>query len=118
MCHLSLGFCEPLLANFCRHLKMSKRAASESALRDDFWPMPREFMTIEVLKAIRPVVQVQPGGLIEVRAPELQPDDIAEVIVLVKRAPAEDRADLARRLETQFKETQALPAAQTLEAHQ
>jgi hypothetical protein len=67
-----------------------------------------------MLIAFRQTVQVQPGGLIEMRAPELQPGDTAEVIVLVEKAPTEDRAELARRLETLFKETQALPEAQTI----
>ena len=75
-------------------------------------------MQPEVLTAIKQVVQVQHGGLIEVRAPELQPGTLVEVIVLVEKTSAEDRADLARRLEALFKEIQSLPGAQTITEEQ
>ncbi len=71
-----------------------------------------------MLTAVKQMVQVQPGGLIEVRTPELQPGDMIEVIVLVENASTEDRAELARRLETLFKETQAVPGAQTITEEQ
>jgi hypothetical protein len=64
--------------------------------------------------AVKQMVRVQPGGLVQVRAPELQPGDMAEVIVLVEKVSAESRAELARRWEALFKEIQALPQAQAI----
>jgi hypothetical protein len=42
-----------------------------------------------MVAAIRQNVTVQPGGLIEVRSPELMPGARAEVIVLLERSAAE-----------------------------
>ena len=41
-----------------------------------------------MVTAIRQQVTVQPGGVIEVRSPELTPGAQAEVIVLIEAAPA------------------------------
>ena len=65
--------------------------------------------------AIRQTVTVQPGGLIEIRSPQLAPGARAEVIVLVE-SPDEASARAARvaRLAAFFKELQASPQAQAL----
>jgi hypothetical protein len=67
--------------------------------------------------AVKQMVRIQAGGLIQVRAPELQPGDMAEVIVLVEKDPAEAevRAARVRELVTLFKETQAEAPAMTEE---
>ena len=49
-----------------------------------------------MVAAIRQQVTVQPGGVVEVRSPELTPGARADVIVLVEPAPAP--ADEPRRL--------------------
>lgn len=67
--------------------------------------------------AVKQMVRIQPGGLIQVRAPELQAGEMAEVIVLVEKDPAEAevRAARVRELVTLFKETQAEAPAITEE---
>lgn len=48
-----------------------------------------------MVAAIRQNVTVQPGGLIEVRSPELMPGARAEVIVLLERSAADQAARAA-----------------------
>ena len=48
-----------------------------------------------MVAAVRQRVTVQPGGVVEVRSPELTPGASAEVIVLVERATAPDAHDPA-----------------------
>ena len=70
------------------------------------------------MMAIKQMAQVQPGGLIQVHVPDLPPGTMVEVIVLVEKSPTAVRAELAHRLATLFKETQALPGAQTITEEQ
>ena len=65
--------------------------------------------------ALRHKVVVKPGGLIEIRAPELAPGTLAEVIVLVESPEAQRaRESVIRELAALLKVTQALPDAQRL----
>ncbi len=65
--------------------------------------------------AIRQTVRVKDGGVIEIRAPELAPGTVAEVIVLVEGETAgADRKAVADRLAALLKKTQALPVAQAI----
>ncbi len=65
--------------------------------------------------AIRQTVRVKPGGLIEIRSPELTPGTVAEVIVLIEPSEAaSSRAARARQLAAFFKETQSLPQARAI----
>ena len=65
--------------------------------------------------AIRQTVRVKPGGLIEIRSPELTPGTLAEVIVLLESSEvASARAARIRELAALFKATQSLPQAQAI----
>jgi hypothetical protein len=65
--------------------------------------------------AIRQTVRVKPGGLIEIRSPELTPGTLAEVIVLLEPSEvASARAARVRELAALFKATQSLPQAQAI----
>lgn len=65
--------------------------------------------------ALRQKVKVQPGGVIEIRSPELTPGVTAEVIVLMETPEGESaRAARVRELAELFKTTQALPQAQAI----
>jgi hypothetical protein len=65
--------------------------------------------------AIRQTVRVKPGGLIEIRSPELTPGTLAEVIVLIDPSEKESaRAVRVRELAALFKATQSLPQAQAI----
>ncbi|MBW4540208.1 MAG: hypothetical protein KME43_13825 [Myxacorys chilensis ATA2-1-KO14] len=44
-----------------------------------------------MLNGIRQTVTVQPGGLIELRSPELPPGETVEVIVLLEAKPAHQK---------------------------
>jgi hypothetical protein len=48
-----------------------------------------------MVAAIRQRVTVQPGGVIEVRSPDLRPGSSAEVIVLVEQPASESQRPLA-----------------------
>ena len=60
-------------------------------------------------RELRRTVTIKPGGLIELRDPELPAGEIAEVVVRV--GSAADRVREAREL---FAATQALPVAATI----
>lgn len=65
--------------------------------------------------AFRQKVKVQPGGVIEIRSPELTPGAMAEVIVLMETREGESaRVTRVRELAELFKMTQALPQAQAI----
>lgn len=65
--------------------------------------------------AIRQTVRVKDGGVIEVRAPELVPGTLAEVIVLLEGRPAQiDRTEIVHKLDALLKKTQALPEAKAI----
>ena len=64
-----------------------------------------------MLTAYRKKVIVRPDGRIEIPEPILKPGTEAEVIVLVESETAEARVEEWKAL---FKETQALPQAQTI----
>jgi hypothetical protein len=77
----------------------------------DAWKQEDPTMT----DAIRQTGRVKPGGLIEIRSPELTPGTLAEVIVLLE--PSEvtsSRAARVRELAALFKVTQSLPQAQAI----
>jgi len=64
---------------------------------------------------LRQKVKVLPGGVIEIRSPELIPGIAAEVIVLMETSEAESaRAARVRELADLFKTTPALPEAHTI----
>lgn len=69
-----------------------------------------------MLTAYRKKITVRPDGRIEILEPILEPGTVAEVIVLVESEPESAAARLARVEEWKalFKETQALPQAQTI----
>ncbi|MCS6909261.1 MAG: hypothetical protein NZM11_01640 [Anaerolineales bacterium] len=68
-----------------------------------------------MLTAIRQTVQVNAEGVIEIRVPQLQPGQQAEVIVLVETSEAAaKRAERVAQLAAFFRELQASPQAQTL----
>ena len=63
-------------------------------------------------RALRKVVRVKPGGVIEITASELAPGTVAEVIVLTESTA--DDVDRGRELAKLFKETQALRQARVV----
>jgi hypothetical protein len=63
-------------------------------------------------QAVRQIVRVKPGGLIEIRAPALKSGALAEVIVLTEAEPS--GADRSQELTALLRETQALPQARAL----
>lgn len=65
-------------------------------------------------RALRKIVKVKPGGVIEIRASELVPGTVAEVIVLTEGEGTAAGADRGEELATLFKETQALPQARAI----
>lgn len=65
-------------------------------------------------QAMRQIVRVKPGGVIEVRAPDLAPGTVAEIIVLTEAAGPQYTADRAQELATLLKETQAMPQARAV----
>jgi hypothetical protein len=67
-----------------------------------------------MLVAYRKKVTVRPDGRIEIPELILQPGMEAEVIVLVESESAAARSARVEELKTLFKETQALPQAQTI----
>ena len=65
--------------------------------------------------ALRQKVKVQPGGLIEIRSPELIAGSQADVIVLVDSDRSEDtRTRQVAELDAVLKRTQGLPAAREI----
>ncbi len=65
--------------------------------------------------AIRQTVKVKPGGVIEIRSPELTPGTLAEVIVLLEPPEVESvRQARIRELAALFNATQSLPQAQAI----
>lgn len=65
--------------------------------------------------ALRQKVKVQPGGVIEIRSPELTPGVTAEVIVLMETLEEESpQAARVRELAELFKTTQTLPQAKAI----
>ena len=62
-------------------------------------------------QAMRRIVRVKTGGVIEVRAPELVTGAVAEVIVLTESAESQTESQRADELAALLKETQALPQA-------
>ena len=68
-------------------------------------------MTIAVTRTVR----VQPGGLIELRLPEFQVGEIAEVIVLLEsQEDRESRSARMRALIDMFRELRSQPQIQRL----
>lgn len=65
-------------------------------------------------RAMRRIVRVKPGGVIEVRAPELAPGTVAEIIVLTETPGVQNTADRAQELATLLKQTQAVPQARAV----
>lgn len=64
---------------------------------------------------LRRTVRVQPGGLIEIRAPELPEGATAEVVVQVESEAEEtERNRRLAELRDVFRQTQALPDAASL----
>jgi len=65
--------------------------------------------------AIRQTVKVKPGGVIEIRSPELTPGTLAEVIVLLEPPEVESvRQARIRELAALFNAIQSLPQAQAV----
>lgn len=62
--------------------------------------------------AIKRIVRVKPGGVVEIRVPELPEGARAEVIVLVESDEA--RQERVQRLSDLLVRTQGLPQAQRL----
>ena len=58
---------------------------------------------------LRKTVVIQPGGVIEIREPQLQAGSTAEVIVNVN-----DSADRVRELSDLFDRAKSIPAARTI----
>lgn len=65
-------------------------------------------------KAVRKIVRIKPGGVIEIRADEFVPGTMAEVIVLTEGESDSVGANRTQELATLFKDTQALPQARTV----
>jgi hypothetical protein len=65
-------------------------------------------------RAMRQIVKVKPGGVIEVRAPELTAGTVAEIIVLTETPGFRNTADRAQELATLLRDTQAVPQARTV----
>jgi hypothetical protein len=69
-----------------------------------------------MITAYRQKTTVRPDGCIEIKTPSLKPGTKTEVIILVDNDPDEAKArqERAREWRALFKETQALPQAQTI----
>jgi hypothetical protein len=65
---------------------------------------------------IKQTVRVKPGGVIEIKDPELTPGERAEVTVEIDSPDA--RRDRAARLDAALKRTQDLPQARALTAEE
>lgn len=65
-------------------------------------------------RAMRRIVRVKPGGVIEVRAPELAPGTVAEIIVLTETPEVQNTADQGQELAILCKQTQAVPQARAV----
>jgi len=65
-------------------------------------------------QTMRQIVRVKPGGVIEIRSPELEPGTVAEVIVITESTGPQVDVDQARELAALFEETQALPPARAV----
>ena len=65
-------------------------------------------------RALRKIVRVKSGGVIEIRASELVPGTVAEVIVLTEGEGTAADASRGQEMATLFKETQALPQARAV----
>jgi len=65
-------------------------------------------------RAVRQIVRVKPGGVIEVRSPDLAPGTVAEVIVLTESTGPPAGKDPEQELAALLKETQALPQARSV----
>ena len=65
-------------------------------------------------QTMRQIVRVKPGGVIEIRSPELEPGAVVEVIVITESTGPQAGADQARELAALFEETQALPPARAI----
>lgn len=65
-------------------------------------------------RALRKVVTVKAGGVIEIRVSELAPGTITEVIVLIEEENNPGETYRSQDLATLFKETQALPQARAI----
>jgi hypothetical protein len=65
-------------------------------------------------RAMRRIVRVKAGGVIEVRAPELAPGTVAEIIVLIETPGVQNTADRAQELATLLKNTQTVPQARAV----
>ena len=65
-------------------------------------------------RAVRQIVRVKPGGVIEICSPDLAPGTVAEVIVLTESAGPQGGKDREQELATLLKETQALPQARVV----
>jgi hypothetical protein len=65
-------------------------------------------------RALRKVVTVKAGGVIEIRASELAPGTVAEVIVLTEGDTTAVEANRGQELAALFKETQTLPQARAI----
>jgi len=63
-------------------------------------------------RALRKVVRVKPGGVIEILASDIPAGTVAEVIVLTEDTEVE--TDRGQKLASLLKETQALPAARAV----
>jgi len=65
-------------------------------------------------QTMRQIVRVKPGGVIEIRSPELEPGAMAEVIVITESMGPQAGADQAQEFAALFEETQALPPARAV----
>jgi hypothetical protein len=65
-------------------------------------------------RALRKVVTVKAGGVIEIRSAELAPGTVAEVIVLTEGESFAADASRAQELAALFKETQVLPQTRAI----
>lgn len=60
-------------------------------------------------RAVRQIVRVKHGGVIEICSPDLAPGTVAEVIVLTESASPQEAKNREQELAALLKETQALP---------
>jgi hypothetical protein len=65
-------------------------------------------------KAVRKIVRIKPGGVIEIRVDELVPGTVAEVIVLIEGEGNSTGANRSQEFAALFKDTQALPHARAV----
>jgi hypothetical protein len=65
-------------------------------------------------QAVRQIVRVKPGGVIEIRSPDLAPGTVAEVIVLTESTGLPAGKDREQELAALLKETRALPQARAI----